>query len=76
MTYWAKYFDKHTETLYKALAYRSGRGRVATLFTTYPDVNEGRFIYLKKWQDSTNVICNPKSHELYHKRTYLWSTRK
>lgn len=49
-TYWARQkrrTERRSATVH-ALAYRMGVGRVATLFTTKPDVNMGRFVYVER----------------------------
>ena len=49
MTYWARKYDKKTKKYCRALAYRSGTGNIGTIYTTVPDIDEGRFHYkLKK----------------------------
>jgi hypothetical protein len=49
MIYWATKTDNNTEKSHNALAYRSGKDHVATIFTTYSELNPGGFIYkLKK----------------------------
>ncbi len=48
MVYWATKNNKTTGKKHKALAYRSGKDHVATVFTTSPDINIGGFIYILK----------------------------
>jgi hypothetical protein len=48
MTYWAQKVHSGSGRTYKALAYRSGRGHVATLFTSDATIGEEKFIYKPK----------------------------
>lgn len=46
--YWSQRQNRMTGTRMLALAFRMGCGRVATLFTTIPDIDIGKFCYTEK----------------------------
>ena len=71
MTYWARYKNQEIDKTYKALAYRSGRGRVATIFVTSPEVNEGKFIYRLKKDCSIPKIPRLIRNHMNHTVTEL-----
>ena len=48
MVYWATKHDNKSGKRFKALAYRSGKGNVATVFSTSPEVDTGHFTYVPK----------------------------
>lgn len=54
--YWAQKKSRDGRGRIRALAYRMGNGRVATLLTTSVDVDMGSFLYVEKRSKSSDIV--------------------
>lgn len=71
--YWAERKSCDGQGHIRALAYRMGNGRVATLITTSRTIDMGAFVYIPKWSsggvDVRNLIISEHLHQYVEEMT-------